>query len=249
MKPCDNEYYYLIADAHLDESGNTDDFFRMLERLDTLPCNCAIVFLGDIFDLWFAVQGYETELHQRFLDWCRRARSKRSIYFIEGNHEFYILRHHPAEFSRVHASHIVCNGLKFIHGDLINTSDYLYFLLRGFIRNPFMMALIRLARPLRGDRLIRAINLFLKKNNRNYKHKCHFPEEKVSCYLKKQAQSGYNRIFAGHFHEYACRSNEHGASMAIIPAFFLRHEIGCYKRSTDQLEIGPWEQLLDSRME
>ena len=64
--------YLILADAHLrpGDSSAEKDFFSFLMEVEKLPLDTALIFLGDIFELWIAVGHYEDPLHRRFLDWC-----------------------------------------------------------------------------------------------------------------------------------------------------------------------------------
>ena len=68
----------LIADAHLNDSETDEAFFRMLDRIRALPSSYPVVFLGDIYDLWFALPWYESESQKRFLQWCKEEKQKRN---------------------------------------------------------------------------------------------------------------------------------------------------------------------------
>lgn len=83
-------HYFLIADVHLETMDDQQAFFDMLSAVEQFPQDHAIVFLGDIFDLWFSLWNHEEALQSRFLDWCTRVGQKRKILFVEGNHEFYV---------------------------------------------------------------------------------------------------------------------------------------------------------------
>ena len=63
---------FIISDSHID-ADSAPRFFAMLDRLESRPE--AVIFLGDIFELWIALPGYEEAHHQRFLDWVDRRRA------------------------------------------------------------------------------------------------------------------------------------------------------------------------------
>ena len=93
----DNEMI-IITDAHISKSkGNYAIFFKMLESLE--KNNQDLIFLGDIFDLWVALPRYEEEIHQDFIAWCRRQKSHRTIGYMEGNHEYYLVKERASDFT------------------------------------------------------------------------------------------------------------------------------------------------------
>ncbi len=71
------EKYIFVADSHIHGGKEEDNFFRMLKQLETLPPSVAVVFLGDIFELWIAMRNYENESHARFCGWCRQQKQVR----------------------------------------------------------------------------------------------------------------------------------------------------------------------------
>ena len=60
----------VVADAHLNGGDAAGAFSRLLARISELPRSCGAVFLGDIFDLWLALPGYESEEQKQFLKDC-----------------------------------------------------------------------------------------------------------------------------------------------------------------------------------
>ena len=105
--------YILVADSHLpDEPAGTEEFFSMLDSLARFASSFekekrpSLVFLGDIFELWIALPGYEKESHRRFLDWCGRHREEFPVLFIEGNHEFFVSFLHRKSFTFCTANRI-----------------------------------------------------------------------------------------------------------------------------------------------
>ena len=234
-------HYIFIADAHLRDSRDTGEFFRMLDRIDALPGDTAVVFLGDIFDVWFALPGYEVEDHRKFLSWCENARRKRAVFFVEGNHEFYLPWRHRKQFTNVQPRSIATHSLMFVHGDLINRKDYSYLFLRIFLRNPFMVCVFLLGAPFSGLTAVRHLNEKLHKCNQKHKH--HVPEEMLRRFLARQERRGHKRIFAGHFHKCAQVVSETGARLEMIPAWKDAHEISVYHTEQDSVETSPWTSL------
>ena len=88
----------LIADSHVRPGKNSfGAFFQMLSWIETT--NYDVVFLGDIMELWIGLKGYEGEIHKRFLSWCAAEKKHRKIYFLEGNHEYFVLPGHARYFT------------------------------------------------------------------------------------------------------------------------------------------------------
>jgi len=147
-------------------------------------------------------------------------------------------------FTEVRARYIKIDDLRFIHGDLINKRDFWYFLMRAGIRNPVVELIVRAAGPTFGPKLIRRIDDYLHKATANSPHRHNFPEGQMMKYLKRQERFGAKRIFAGHFHQQNRRETETGASIDLIPAFFMNQEISLYDVEADCISTDVWQNLL-----
>ena len=135
----------LIADCHLTEHcPEKTVFFSMLKKISVTDYD--VLFLGDIFDVWIGCPGYETGIHRDFMEWCRKEKGNRNVWFIEGNHEFFIRRNRSECFTEVFLQSAFLDGGAFYvsHGDLINYHDHSFTLLRASLRNPLTYFLIRL---------------------------------------------------------------------------------------------------------
>ncbi len=242
--------FLVIADAHLcgGEEKRTDDFFRLLKQIDSLPEECAVVFLGDIFELWVAQRSYEDPLHASFLSWCKNARLKRPVLFLEGNHEFYVTQARHNAFTQVSSRGITLGGIRFEHGDRINRADYSYRLLRILLRNPFTRFLAALSGPFFGPAAADKIRRSLKNSNR--KHKKFFPENAVERRLLEMAEQKKERLLVlGHFHR-SIRRETDGCTLHVVPAFQDQGEIAVIhcpgKEEGAIVEIGNAETLISS---
>ena len=121
----------IITDAHISKAeGNHAIFFKMLEFLERN--NQDLIFLGDIFDLWVALPRYEEEIHRDFIAWCRKQKSRRTIGYIEGNHEYYLADERELDFTwcSMNAWRRDATGVLFVHGDQINRKDKNYLVFR-----------------------------------------------------------------------------------------------------------------------
>ena len=139
--------WLMIADAHLTCREPEDGFFRMLDGVSRLPDDIGIIFLGDIFDLWIALRGYENDEHRRFLAWCRKEKKRRQIVFLEGNHEFFVAKTYADAFTYAGEDAYREGDLLWLHGDRINKEDHAYAFLRFILRNRLTRWLLKLAGP------------------------------------------------------------------------------------------------------
>lgn len=240
--------YILIADSHLSDEASTEEFFRMLDCICAFAlkkeksCRPALVFLGDIFDLWIAVPGYERECHRRFLLWCRKYKEEFPIYFIEGNHEFFVAFRHKKDFTFCTANMIREKALVFLHGDMVNLSDWKYRCLRALVRNPGTALLFCLFARYGGTALAEKVRNCLKKTN--LEHKKYFPvsfmEKRASQLLKGEKLW----LVAGHFHEQhiLCEENS-GRKICILPAWDKEKGLAGLLSSDGKCTVASWQKL------
>lgn len=193
----------LIADSHLTEHCPAKAaFFAMLEKISATDYD--VLFLGDIFDVWIGCFGYETEIHRRFMGWCRREKEKRKIWFIEGNHEFFIRRNRSEYFTEVFLQYAVLDGgaLYALHGDLVNYRDRSFNLLRASLRNPMSYFLIRLFGLTGwGTSFSGRVRKDLQKTNKVQKR--YYPRKELLELDESMKKTSCRMIVAGHFHKEA----------------------------------------------
>lgn len=227
----------LIADSHL--SGEEEEkrlFFRMLEKIRK-DAPERLVFLGDIFELWIALPGYETPLQKEFLSFCKEAKKEFPISFVEGNHEFYVKYNCKKAFTCVH-DRILPMGedALLIHGDTVNKADWKYASLRILIRNCVTSFLLRLLSLTWGVETADRIRLILKPTNKTWKTR--FPEEAFAASLEKLPEKKRGKtIFTGHFHSYN-HLTVNGTEIHTIPAWDMEKAlIGLWDGREKKLEI------------
>ena len=233
----------LVADAHLNGGERQKAFSDFLERVGRLPETYAIAFLGDIFDLWFPLRGYETEDQKRFLAWCDKEKIRRRIYFVEGNHEFYVIARRKSHFSGAASRELRFGDLLLVHGDQINSSDWQYKLLRLGLRNPLTFLLTQCgALGGVGPALSWKIRYGLKEVNVEQKKR--FPEQEVLKYLSRKAETGIRTILSGHFH-HARDLDRDGCRFSVIESFAKEGKISLYDADTQTLESDFCGELLN----
>ena len=239
----DSGDYILIADCHIRAHSDAEgDFFEMLDRIDAVNPK-GVIFLGDIFELWIALKGYESFGHAQFVEWCSEHKKRLEIGFIEGNHEFYVSETHRDAFSWADdASYTLDSGVQFIHGDLINRDDRRYLLLRRLIRNPFTRFLLRLTARNIGPRVADKVRMSLKNTNLRYKRLLPMPH--LENYSRNAGQGQIKRVFAGHFHRRETLSVPGGVPTEILPAWERDGEIVMLDGQL-RSRCGFWKELLN----
>lgn len=238
---------FVVADAHVSEkNGNLDAFFAMLRKFEDCPGD--IVFLGDIFDLWIGLSRYERTYHHDFLKWCERQKGGRTVGFIEGNHEFFVCQHHRTRFTWCDTARFDCEGITFVHGDLINQHDTPYLRFRRLTKNPVTKFLVRFM-PF-GVRLVQALKERLRTTN--MAHKMGLPEDQIEAFgrnLKRNAQCHESTFLVlGHFHRQKSWTLPGGGVIHALPAWVDSQTVSVIGRTERiTLEHVHWQDLNEYR--
>ena len=190
----------MITDSHLTEHCPERAVFRFL--LEKISCSdYDVLFMGDIFDVWIGTPGYETSVHHEFMTWCCREKEKRNIWYLEGNHEFFISRNRSQYFTEVFSEGVFLDDGAFYaaHGDMVNEQDKSYAFLRGFLRNPISYLVMKLFGYTGfGTSFSGEIRKDLKGINQKQKH--YFPESELRRLDQKLRSFGVKYAAVGHFH-------------------------------------------------
>ena len=243
MRPSDDQCVPLviIADAHISRpKGNSGAFFEMLAALGQGAGD--VVFLGDIFDLWIALPRYEDALHGRFLSWCQQQKTRRRVGFIEGNHEFFILRGHVDAFTWCthQAWRQDAEGNLFCHGDRINRLDRSYLAFRKLIKNPIARTLID-GLPW-GPHLVHRVKEGMKGTNQAFRKS--LPHEQLRQFAEDRFREGAVRIFLGHFHQAYHYEGARGGDLYTLPDWYSEGWISVLPSDRSDLRQGPWQDLI-----
>ncbi|MDM8537397.1 metallophosphoesterase [Desulfobacterales bacterium HSG17] len=229
----------IIADAHVGgHLGNVVSFFNMLTAFEKTQHN--IVFLGDIFDLWIALPGYEKKIHKDFLAWCKEQKKHRTIGFIEGNHEFFLASQKKDFFSW--CTDLPCykegDTLLFCHGDTINQKDTGYLLFKKLIKN-FLVRFILMRLPFGPELTVQIRKAFKKRNS---KIKKYLPETEIIAFGKSMFKNGIEIVFAGHFHQdYLVCKGYH--RLYVLPDWLSTENIAVYDKKSKNLRICHWSEI------
>lgn len=195
-----NRDILLIADSHLKEHCPEWNVFRsLLEKISETDYD--VLFLGDIFDVWIAVPGFETTIHRTFMEWCLREKKKRNLWFLEGNHEFFIKRNRAEYFTEVFPENVLLDNGAFyaVHGDTVNHHDFGYLFLRAVLRNAATYFLLRLfGFTGLGSGLSGHIRKDLQGIDHEQRH--YFPRREFQALSDILKTRGIHYGVAGHFH-------------------------------------------------
>lgn len=141
----------VISDLHI-RGSNDPLYFSMIRLLgERAEAGDVLVFAGDVFDFFV---GNKRVLTDRYVDFIQamQAAGRRGVvlHYIEGNHDFHLQSAFagiPGLSIHAEETSFEIAGKKFLvaHGDLADSKDHGYRLLRGFFRSPLIKAFVRVA--------------------------------------------------------------------------------------------------------
>lgn len=232
---------FIVTDAHVSElNGNVQAFFSMLEGLAETGED--VIFLGDIFDLWIGLRRYEEPMHLRFLAWCEAYSQRATVGFVEGNHEFYVVRRHRDAFSWSSRKGHDAHGVRFVHGDLVNRADKKYLGFRAITKSLLVRQLI--AWMPWGKRFVAVLKEKLKTTNQAFR--MGLPEQAMAEAAKKAREEGIRFVLMGHFHKAFHYTTAESAVLWVLPAWLDHGQLNYFDPLQGQLESGPWVEILAS---
>lgn len=228
----------IIADAHAGiKDGLEPDFLAMLKALESSTED--LVFLGDIFDLWIAFPRYESDLHREFLAWCRAQKARRNVYFVEGNHEFFVNNRRREAFTAYDDSE---NGLQlgkflFVHGDRVNLKDKNYLRFRNTVKSGVVSFFVRFM-PC-GPRIVHYVKVGMKKTNHNFRK--YIPKAEIMDFARKAKSLDVEIIFLGHFHHGEIIETD-GLTVCMVPDWYKTRQVACFDPALKQIAFLPWQE-------
>lgn len=215
----------FVSDAHLNENDiHTRTFVSLAEK--AAAEGVALFLLGDIFDLWFGNPGMTFGFQKPVISRLRELRRNGlSLYYVEGNRDFYLKKHHEGQtFDAVAETEMQAavggKRLYLSHGDTINRADIAYRFWKAVSKNRLAFSAVSrlpssLFLPL-ADRLERS----LRRTNRRFRG--FFPEKDCREFALRRFASGIDFVVLGHFHsEHLLRFAQGQATkvLAVLPSW------------------------------
>ncbi len=235
--------FVLIADSHVTPGAPQEaTFFTMLDRIAQTDYD--VIFLGDNLDIWIAAAPkYENDLHRRFLDWCKREKARRRVVFVEGNHEFYVCRHHADCFSDCVETVFRLPGISFIHGDAAHPAFSFHRFFRAFAKNWFGDTVMSIMPG--GLHFAMLMKRLLAHGALRKNVPCDYiPYDAVDRWsTAENAASGAKIVFMGHFHCGGHHELEH-VRYVILKAWIYTETVALLDENTMDFTIDAWENIL-----
>ena len=230
----------IITDAHVSKAtGNYATFFKMLELFEDSRQD--LIFLGDIFDLWVALPGYESDIHHDYIQWCREQKKHRTVGFMEGNREYFLATEREQAFSWCSADawyRDEANNL-FVHGDQINRRDRNYLAFRKLLKNRVAKAIIK--RLPFGPRYVESFKQRLKQTNTEFR--LHLPRKEIEVFAESRFVEGVDSIFMGHFHREYIYRNPDSKALYILPDWFSTQKVAVFDQESKITTYLHWKQI------
>ena len=231
----------IVTDAHVSKArGNDTAFFQMLAAIENTGHD--LIFLGDIFDLWIALPRYETAIHHHFISWCREQKKKRTIGFLEGNHEFYLANQRSEAFTWCSSNAWWQDdaGTAYAHGDRINRKDTNYLRFRRLSKNGISRYILRNL-PF-GPKIAQSLKEGLK--NANNQYRLQIPWDEIKSFADIRFAEGIDTLFVGHFHREFCYGRHESKKMYLLPDWLDTQKIALFQNNPQKISIRPWRELL-----
>ncbi len=222
-------FVYLVADSHLGAAQAPPEGF--IAMLRALPQARAVVFLGDLFQVWLGLPKFWDPSARAVLGafGALRAQGVRII-FIVGNREFFLpataeearRRGLPFDWIVPGACVLTWHGRRYglTHGDLASRRDVPYLKWRYFSRSRGFEAVFRaLPGPL-ARRIAQRLERALATTNREIK--IQYPADDLQAFAQAVVP-GLDGFFIGHFHrDEVFRVPGQPAVLRIVPDWYSR---------------------------
>ena len=231
----------IVTDAHISKSrANHAAFFKMLAAIERTEHD--LVLLGDIFDLWIALPRYEEDLHIKFATWCLEQKDRRTIGYLEGNHDFFLASQRAETFTWCSngAWRQDDDGILFVHGDQINRKDLKYLSFRKLTKNSIVKLILRYL-PY-GPDIAKSFKRELKKTNKKFR--IHIPLDEIKFFADSRFAEGIDIGFVGHFHQEYCYNNPESKQFYVLPDWLATQKITLYQDNPKKISTMHWRELL-----
>ena len=193
----------IVADSHWSE-----EMTGLRQATLAMP-DADWLFLGDVFDVWIGVKGFETDAQRNFIWWVsERRRVGRWVGLWLGNREYFLdnLANKFDFMGEGIYGKLQGEPFAFEHGDLINQNDSPYRFWNLISRSGPVWLLAKIIPAFIGKRLVILLEKKLQTTNLEYKFQ--FPRDEFQSAADK---SGADFFITGHFHTF--EEVEKGASI------------------------------------
>ncbi len=230
----------LISDAHVASGApNEAEFKAMLENIAHTDFD--LLFLGDIMDLWIAKDGYEDDLHRWFVAWCRREKEHRSIIYVEGNHEFFVVDRYDGDIGTVRKTRYQNDMLVAEHGhNILGRTIGFNRLFIAFCKSRFANFVLKIV-PF-GQKLVLWLKKSFGSNGRTLFNG--LPDDILCSWANTvSAETACKNVFIGHFHSFREFDLPNGGKFRILPAWKIDQKVVLYEPDSHRAYLCDWREL------
>lgn len=199
-----------------------------------------VAFLGDVLELWIGLKRYSSPLTAEFLTWVSAEKPRRRVFFLEGNHEFFVVCHHRDVFAQSAENELVLDGVVFSHGDTAQ-GDPAHLRFRWWSKSRLVHFLLHWMPG--APAVVRHVKRSFERRNALRDHR--YPAESVvgwgnECFARHPEA---RRIILGHFHCHQEHFLPDGRQITVLPAWKDSFQVGLLNLANSKLVIENWRNL------
>ena len=199
-----------------------------------------VAFLGDVMELWMGLRRYSTPLTAEFLAWVSAEKPHRRVFFLEGNHEFFVVRHHRDCFTVSDTDELSLELVVLAHGDTAQ-GDPAHLRFRWWSKSRLTHFLLHWMPG--APAVVRHVKHSFERRNALRDHR--YPTESVVCWGNEcfARHPEARRVILGHFHCHQEHFLPDGRQITVLPAWKDSYQVGLLNLDSCQLSIRNWRNL------
>ena len=196
----------VLSDVHLRDGTSVKSKLVIRFLQEVASRFDRVYILGDLFDIWPGTNSHLLQIFEPVLSALHElVHEGHEVHYVEGNHDFLLGTYFSNELGiKTYPKELVedWNGQRvyMVHGDLANSKEVGYQILRTVLRNPILQSVLQKMPP---DFVFRA-GLKSSQLSRNFKKKITLSDEAIREIYRASAikilEQGYDVVLMGHTH-------------------------------------------------
>ena len=190
---------FVISDAHY--SHLRPHFLSFIKAIHSKKINpTQLIFLGDIFDILFHEVPHSQKINKEVVELINEISKDIEIIYLEGNHDFNLKKIFPhVKVFPISMQPLLCTHkskkIFLAHGDFESVLSYRVY--TAFIRNPFVLYLLRAVDEVLNHTILKKLDDYLSKKEdcKEFRDFREFVEKRLS------AKFECDYFIEGHFHQ------------------------------------------------
>ena len=177
-----------------------EDFYHLIKNE-----KCSIVIMGDFFDYYFEYNNSKPDYFNEVFDLLKRIKeSKIDIYFVAGNHDYWIGDYFKSYTKKtfLNDTEIQINNksIYLTHGDGILSWDKSYRVLKKIIRSSIFIIIYSLIPKKYGNKIAEKISYKRKDSHKRDIKKLNKIHDELINFSKEKWSTGTDCVIMGHYH-------------------------------------------------